>query len=119
MTYDASSLVQVIEEVLPARFGGSVTDYQAVEEPGENGLVHLTLLVSPRLGPLDDADVTNAVRGELRRGHGGERLAELVWNQTDFLRVRRAEPIPTARGKLLPFHVLRSTAENGSVGSQY
>jgi len=86
-----------------------------VEEPGANRLVHRTLLVSPRLGPIAEVEVIETLRAELRRGHGGERLAELVWGQTDFLRVRRAEPTPTSRGKLLPFHVLRSIAENGNV----
>jgi len=54
-----------------------------VEEPGANGLVHRTLLVSPRLGPIAEVEVIETLRAELRRGHGGERLAELVWGQTE------------------------------------
>ena len=109
MTYHAADLARVIEEVLPARFGGDVTAYQALEEEGEDGLTHVTLLVSPRLGELDETAIIATVRGALRRGPAGYRLAELIWGQTDFLRVRRAEPVLTPRGKLLPFHARRPT----------
>lgn len=114
MTYDASELVRVIEEVLPARFGGSATDYQAYEEQGDDHLVRLTLLVSPRLGAIAEADLVATLRGELQRGPAGHRLADLIWEQAGFLRVRRAEPIPTARGKLLPFQVARPAVDGRS-----
>ncbi len=107
MTYDASALAAAIEAVLPARFGGSSTDYQAYEELEDNHLVRLTLLVSPRLGPIDDDDLVATLRAEMQRGAAGHRLADLIWEQAGFLRVRRAEPISTARGKLLPFQVAR------------
>ncbi len=115
MTYDASVLVSVIEEVLPARFGGSATDYQAIEEEGDDKLLYLTVLVSPRLGIITEADVIATLRAELQRGPAGHRLADLVWEQAGFLRVRRAEPIPTARGKLLPFQVAKP-ADGGNAG---
>jgi hypothetical protein len=108
MTYDASALAGVIETVLPARFGGTPTDYQAIEEEGEDKLVHLTLLVSPRLGAMAEADIIATLRAELQRGPAGHRLADLIWEQAGFLRVRRAEPIPTERGKLFPFRVAKT-----------
>ncbi len=107
MTYDASALAAAIESVLPARFGGSSTDYQAYEEIEDDHLVRLTLLVSPRLGEIDEGELLGTLRAEMQRGLAGHRLADLVWEQAGFLRVRRAEPIPTARGKLLPFQVAR------------
>jgi hypothetical protein len=115
MTYDASALVRVIEVVLPAKFGGTATDYQAIEEEGDDKLVHLTLLVSPRLGDLSETDVIATLRAELQQGPAGHRLADLIWEQAGFLRVRRAEPISTARGKLLPFQVARP-ADGGRAG---
>ena len=115
MTYDASALAAVIESVLPARFGGSSTDYQAYEELEDDDLVRLTLLVSPRLGPIDEDELSATLRAEMQRGTAGHRLADLVWEQAGFLRVRRAEPIPTARGKLLPFQVARP-ADGGRAG---
>ena len=107
MTYDASELARVVEEVLPIRFGGSGTDYQALEEVGADGLTRLTLLASPRLGPLDEAAVVAVLRAELRHGTAGHRLAEMIWGQAGSLGVRRAEPVPTTRGKLFPFAVAR------------
>jgi hypothetical protein len=115
MTYDASALAGVVESVLPDRFGGTPTDYQAIEEAGDNNLVHLTVLVSPRLGAVSEADVIATLRAEMQRGAAGHRLADLVWNQAGFLRVRRADPVPTARGKLLPFQVARPTDGGRSV----
>jgi hypothetical protein len=50
-------VVRVLEEVLPARFGGAPTDYQLVERPdGADGRPEVRLLVSPALGPLDASD---------------------------------------------------------------
>jgi hypothetical protein len=108
MTYDARELARVIEEVFPARFGGAATDYQALEEVGDDGFARLSIVISPRLGAIAEADVLAALRAELQRGPAGHRLADLVWGQTDFLRIRRDEPVKTVRGKLLPFHSVRS-----------
>jgi hypothetical protein len=37
MTFLDTDLIRVLEEVLPARFGGAPTDYQLVEEEAEEG----------------------------------------------------------------------------------
>jgi hypothetical protein len=110
MTYDATALVEVIEAALPARFGGGPADYQMLEEEEAGGLTRLTLLVSPRVGPLDEAAVLAATRAALDQGPAGQRLAALLWGQADLLRVRRDEPRPTPRGKVLPFQVYRRDA---------
>ena len=55
-----------------------------------------------------DADIIATLRSELQRGPAGHRLADLVWEQAGFLRVRREEPLPTVRGKLFPFQVART-----------
>ncbi len=107
MTYDASDLARVVEETLPARFGGVAGDYQAVAEEGRDGLLRLTVLVSPSVGDVDEGEVIASVQAELRRGPAGYRLAELVWKQAGLLQVRRAEPTATPGGKLLPFHLQR------------
>ena len=43
----ASALLELVERVLPARFGGSLTDYQFAERESE-GVTRLELRVSPR-----------------------------------------------------------------------
>jgi len=30
-----------------------------------------------------------------------------IWMQADIVRVRRAAPLPTAMGKILPFHLVK------------
>jgi hypothetical protein len=51
MTFLDADVVRVLEDVLPARFGGGPTDYQLVETEERDGLPHLRLLVRPELGP--------------------------------------------------------------------
>jgi hypothetical protein len=54
MTFAKSSLLRILEEILPARFGGASTDFQLVEEQREGGLSGLTLIVSPLIGSVDE-----------------------------------------------------------------
>ena len=63
--------VATLEEVLPARFGGSPADYQLVEEDDASGRPGLVLLVSPRVGAVDRQAVAAAFLD--RVGAGTER----------------------------------------------
>jgi hypothetical protein len=54
MTFVKTDLLRILEEIMPARFGGGSTDYQLVEEPRAGGLSGLTLTVSPHVGAVDD-----------------------------------------------------------------
>src|SRR5574342_616555 len=47
VTFLGSDLYRLVERVLPARFGGSSSDYQLVEEE-ENGLPRVSVVASPR-----------------------------------------------------------------------
>jgi hypothetical protein len=95
----------VLEEVLPARFGGVPTDYQLVEEEGDEGRPRLRLLVHPALGPLDPAAVAAAFLDGIGRGAGVERLMGLVWREAGLLEVERRPPHATASGKIQHLHV--------------
>jgi hypothetical protein len=95
--------VRVLEEVLPGRFGGSPTDYQIVESPAGDGMPRITLLVHPRLGPLDERSLADAFLASLAPGDGGEHLMGVVWRQGDVLRVDRRPPIATSTGKIQHF----------------
>ena len=66
-----SDIVQVLEETLPARFGGGPTHYQLVEDAAEDGLPRLRLLVHPEVGPVDPAQVTAAFLDAIAPGSGG------------------------------------------------
>jgi hypothetical protein len=100
-----SDLIRLIEEVLPARFGGSATDYQLVEEE-DGGLPKVNVVVSPRIGQVDEREVVSAVIDGLGSEPRNRLMAE-VWRQADTLRVARREPYATSKGKILSLHVLR------------
>ncbi len=106
MTVVGTDLVRIIEEVLPAKFGGASTDYQMVEEEDEQGHTKMSLLVSPEVGEIDEAELTQTLLAELGKGKDLQRMMAYFWSQAGTLRVKRMRPVTTARGKLLPLHIL-------------
>jgi hypothetical protein len=103
-----SEMVHILEEVLPARFGGSPLNYQLLEEEDEQGFTRLSLLVSPSLGAIDEEAIIDAVMEGLERSGVTADLARVVWKQAKILRVKRMDPVWTQRGKLMPLHLARS-----------
>jgi hypothetical protein len=100
-------VVQVLEEALPVRFGGGPTDYQLLEEEGDDGQARLRLLVHPRVGSLHDAAVADAFLEAIGQGSDSERVMAVQWRQAGLLRVERRPPLTTASGKVLHLHQLR------------
>lgn len=113
MTLVGSDMVRVLEEVLPARFGGTAVDYQLVEAEEPDGITRLRLRVSPRVELCDEAEVVETVLRSLEAQSAMGRSATQVWRQARSLRVERREPIPTSRGKHLPLQVLRPDGPRG------
>jgi hypothetical protein len=107
MTFARSRLTRVLEEELPARFGGTGTDYQLVEEDGPTGIRHLLLLADPRLGALDEAALRETFLATLRADDLPGRYMATVWEQANTVRVKREAPRATRAGKILPFHLER------------
>jgi hypothetical protein len=105
MAFLDGDVVRVLEEALPARFGGIPTDYQLVEDEGEDGRPRLRLLVHPSLGPLDPKLVADAFLDGIGPGSGVERLMGLVWREAGVVEVERRPPYATSSGKLLHVHV--------------
>ncbi|KMQ52622.1 hypothetical protein CHISP_0391 [Chitinispirillum alkaliphilum] len=116
VTFVDSDLISIIEKSLPKRFGGDSTDYQLLEEEDQKGLTRLRLVVSPRLGILDEASVERFFVDLLKNSENSpESWAQSgteMWNQARMVRVRRDYPVSTASGKVLPFHLV--TKSNGS-----
>jgi hypothetical protein len=110
VTLIGSDMERILEQELPARCGGTPLDYQLVEEEDERGFTRLTVLVHPRLGPVDDDVVVSAVHAALARGNAAADMSRGIWRQARTLRVRREAPHSTARGKLLPLHATRRVA---------
>ena len=101
MTLLDVDVVRVLEESLPARFGGGPTDYQLVEEEAADGQPRLRLLVHPDLGPLAPGEVQAAFLEAIGQGSGAERVFALAWRTGDVLRVERQAPLATRSGKIL------------------
>jgi hypothetical protein len=105
MTLVGSDVLQLLEEVLPARFGGSPTDYQLVEEEDERGLTRLSLVISPSVVLESETAVLDALQAGLRAASPAADLARATWAAAGSLRVVRREPVWTGRGKLMPLHL--------------
>lgn len=100
-----TELLRLVDEVLPARFGGHPTDYQLVEEE-ERGLPKVNLLVSPRVGDVTEKALLDTVFQTLELYPGGDIMAD-QWRHGQTLRVIRGEPYSTASAKILPLHILQ------------
>jgi hypothetical protein len=111
MTFLDTDVVRILEADLPARFGGSPTDYQLLEEEDGSGRPRVVLVVRPEVGALDPAGVAAWFLDRLGRGSGAERVMALTWQQSGILEVARRPPEVTAAGKILP--VLRRTVRKG------
>lgn len=113
VTLVGSEMIRVLEEVLPSRFGGSPLDYQLLEEEDEQGFTRLSLIVSPKVDIQDEAAVIEVVLAALAESSVAANLAQALWRQASTLRVRRQEPIWTARGKLNPLHLAHTKRSKG------
>jgi hypothetical protein len=109
MTFAQTDLLRVLEDVLPERFGGTSADYRVLEQEGEHGILRLFLLISPRVGPLDDRAVRETFLRELGQIGGSEADMARLWQQAGTVEIRREWPVATRAGKVLPFHVLQAT----------
>ncbi len=111
MNFLGADLIRLVEEVLPARFGGAPTDYQFVEEEDANGLPKVNLVVSPRVGPVDEDAAINAVVGFLNHVPGASDDYGERWRQGGTLRLIRREPYATTASKILALHVTKPKRE--------
>jgi len=110
MTILGTDLVCIVEEVLPQRFGGSITDYQLVEREDEAGFTRIDILISPDVPGVDEADARRIVFDALKKDgarSGSAGLSVEVWKQADTLRIRRDYPKRTKVGKIFSFQTER------------
>ncbi len=110
MTFVQTDLLRVLEEILPARFGGTSADYQAIEEETEQGTSRLLLIVSPAVGRVDEELVRRTFLDELAREATFDSYGAEMWRRAGTVEIRRRPPLATMAGKILPFHLLRTAA---------
>lgn len=108
MTFLDTDVVRVLEEVLPARFGGGPTDYQLLEEEAADGRPRLRLLVHPAIGALDGARVVDTFLTAVGKTGGAAEVMARMWHDAGFLNVDRRPPYATPTGKILHLHVRRA-----------
>lgn len=114
MNFLGHDLIRLIEEVLPARFGGGPTDFQLVEEEDERGLPAVQLFVHPRLGAVPEGAVAGCVVEFLNGVAGGGGYGER-WREAGALRVVRREPYATSASKVLALHTRKPKREQAVV----
>jgi len=107
MTIVGTDLVRILEEVLPGKYGGVATDYQLLEEEDEQGQTHLSLIISPTVGTVDEDEVIATVLKELRRVPHPGKLTSGVWSKAKLLRVKRMYPI-SKMGKVMTLHLMKT-----------
>jgi len=104
MTFHDTDVVRILDETLPARFGGGPGDYQLVEDESPDGRSRLRLLVHPHVGPIDAGAVTETFLSALRAPGGAQDVTALVWRSAGLLEVERRVPEATRAGKVLHVH---------------
>lgn len=109
-----SDMQRILEEDVPREFGGTTLDYQLVEEEDERGFTRLTLLVSPRLGPVDERQLIETILSALRRTNVASDVARAFWETAGTFRVRREEPFVSRRGKQPLVRRVKALAESPS-----
>lgn len=107
VTLLGGDMIRILEQVLPARFGGSALDYQLLEQEDARGLTRLYLLIHPRIPIEDEKAVIEVVMQSLREAGVGADAARATWQMGNSFEVKRRAPIWTARGKFYPLYVQR------------
>jgi hypothetical protein len=106
MNFLGADLELLLEQILPARFGGGADDYQLVEAESA-GITTVAVIASPRLGALDEAAVVRAVLEFLGSRGGAQRMMASVFDGAGTLRLVRREPRVSQAGKVLSLHLDR------------
>ena len=101
MTFSAGNIIPILEEILPARFGGGPADYQLVESEKVDGQAELRILVHPRVGQVDEQVLIDLFLSSLGASNSVNRITEAYWRQSGMVCVDRAVPISTRSAKTL------------------
>lgn len=92
VTLIGNDMIRILEEVLPARFGGDAHHYQLHEVEQRDGFTRLVLVVDPRIRLPAETEVVGAVLEALDRGSAMEKYARQLWQQAGSLTIERRTP---------------------------
>jgi hypothetical protein len=107
-----TEMVRILEEVLPAHFGGSHLDYQIMEQEDEQGFTRIYLIISPRVEIEDESQVIEVILEALGQSSSMADAARALWQHAQTIQVKRVEPVLTDRGKLMPLHINRYPSDS-------
>ncbi|MBD3314149.1 MAG: hypothetical protein GF344_00040 [Chitinivibrionales bacterium] len=111
VTFVDTDFIRILEHDLPARFGGRSTDYQLVEEEDAKGLNRYRLLVSPRVGEVNESKVVGTfielLKSAQQSPESWAQSGSEMWSQARTIRIKREFPLSTPSGKILPFHIAK------------
>jgi hypothetical protein len=109
VTFVDTDFMNIIEKVLPEKFGGSSTDYQLIESEQIGGLNKLKLLVSPKVSIIDEntlkATFINYLKNSKSSPESWTQSGTAMWEQVNMVMVERREPVQTKSGKIIPFYI--------------
>jgi hypothetical protein len=108
MHFLGDEVVRLVEEELPRRFGGGPMSYQLVEQEAAGGQTRVLVVISPAVGPVDEAAVAAAVLAVLAESGPAQRMMTDVWRQAGTVGVVRREPTMTVASKVPP--LVRATS---------
>ena len=97
-----SDVLRLLEEELPASFGGTCNDYQLVEEEDDRGFTRLVLHIDPEVQIPDEETVSETLSRFLRQHSLVGAMTSSIWDQAGTIVVSRQSPRHTGTGKLLP-----------------
>jgi hypothetical protein len=101
MTFLDADVIRILDETLPARFGGVPGQYQLLEEERPDGRPRVRLLVHPAVGPLDPGLVREAFLAALASASEADRSMAATWRQAGLVEVERRPPVTETIGKIL------------------
>lgn len=107
MHFLGSDFVKLVEETLPARFGGHSTNYQFREQIGQDGVAQVSVVISPSVGEVSDDRVVEEVVAFLGARSRGDSMMANHWLQSGVLTVVREEPEMLATQKTPALRVHR------------
>jgi hypothetical protein len=109
VTFVDTDFLNIIEKVLPEKFGGSSTDYQLIECEQIGGLNKLKLLVNPKIKIIDEYALKTTFINYLKKSklspESWTQSGTAMWEQVNMVMVERREPVQTKSGKIIPFYI--------------
>jgi hypothetical protein len=106
MTIAGTEMLNILEKILPERFGGSPSDYQLQEVEDRQSQTRLILVISPQVGDVNESEIIKTVLAEMQKGVHGGKLASGIWAQAQAIQIKRSNPIATI-GKILPLYLIK------------